>query len=273
MDPPRRHRSREQSSISFPYVDLYAAVEIAQAIYDRSGTGPCDLTSVASEFGDFVGGAFRLKTSAARIFDLVEKRGRSEVRLTESGRQILSEDESSRAKAEAFLRVPLYAAVYKKYKGGKLPPRRDLETEMKDLGVPAKQVDKARQVFERSARQAGFFESSDNRLIFPTSTKPQIGNTSTVARPPMMDSDERIESFLADTGLLGRFRRDDPLIIGLVERLPVAGSAWSDEARIAWLRLANSIFNVAFTEGSGQIEIRLGNAAPEPQETPPNEAN
>lgn len=271
MDPQRRQRSREQSSISFPYVDLYAAIEVAQAIHERSGTGSCDLNSLAGEFGDYIGGAFRLKTSAARIFDLVEKRGRSEVRLTESGRQILSEEQSGPAKAEAFLRVPLYAAVYSKHKGGKLPQRRDLETEMKELGVPAKQVDKARQVFERSARQAGFFDSADNRLVFPASAKPQIGNTSIVAGPSMMDSDERIESFLADTALLSRFRRDDPLIVGLVERLPATGSAWSDEARIAWLRLANSIFNVTFTEGSGQIEIGISGAGTD--ETNPNDAN
>lgn len=273
MDPPRRQRSREQSSISFPYVDLYAAIEVAQAIYERSRTEPCDLNSLAGEFGDSMGGAFRLKTSAARIFDLVEKRGRSEVRLTESGRKILSEKEGATARAEAFLRVPLYAAIYDKYKSAKLPQRRELETAMKNLGVPAKQVDKARQVFERSARQAGLFEGTDNRLIFPQTTKPQIGNTSAVARPSMMDSDERIESLLADTALLGRFRRDDPLIVGLVERLPVTGSAWSDEARIAWLRLANSIFNVTFTDGSGQIEIRLGNAATDPQETPATDAS
>jgi hypothetical protein len=266
IDPHETRRSREQSSISFPYVDLYAAAEVAQAIQERSGSDSCNLNDLAADFGDGNSGAFRLKTSAARIFDLVEKRGRSELRLTESGRQILSNQDTKPARAQAFLRVPLYQALYRKYKDAKLPQRRDLEEEMKALGVPAKQVDKARQVFERSARQAGFFDESDNRLVHPGHTKPQIGNTSAVAANVMMDIDDRLEAFPVDAAMLGRFRREDPLIVGLIERLPTAGAAWSDEARVAWLRLANSIFNVAYTDGGGDIRIDVAGAAIEGQD-------
>ena len=38
-----------------------------------------------------------------------------------------------------------------------MPPAAALEREMVELGVSPKQKDKARQVFERSAEQAGFF--------------------------------------------------------------------------------------------------------------------
>lgn len=248
-------RTREQSSISFPYVDLYAAVEVARAIYDRCGSDACDLNDLATDLND--GGAFRLKTSAARIFDLIEKRGRSEARLTDSGKQVVSEggESTSSAKAQAFLKVPLYSAVYEKFKNGRLPPKHALEIEMKKLGVPEKQVDKARQVFERSARQAGFFDSSDNRLVRPSANQPQIRNNSQIAPAPMMDTEDRFDSYMVEAGLHNRYRRDDPLIVGLVERLPAPGSPWNDEARIAWLRLANSIFDVAYTDGSGKIEI------------------
>jgi hypothetical protein len=63
--------------------------------------------------------------------------------------------------------VPLYSAIYEKYKGHLLPPMKALEREMLSLGVSSKQTDKARQAFERSARQAGFFEAGDDRLVRP----------------------------------------------------------------------------------------------------------
>ncbi len=75
----------------------------------------------------------------------------------------------------------------------------------------------------------------------------------------MIDIDGRFTNMLpADSALHGRVRASDPLIVGLVERLPAAGSAWGDAERIAWLKLASSIFDVAYTAGSGQIEIRVG---------------
>ncbi len=249
-------RGREQSAIAFPYVDLYAAVEIARAIYDRCGDDVCDLNDLATGLNDGAGGAFRLKTSAARIFDLIEKRGRSEARLTRGGVRVVTEDDVT-AKAQAFLKVPLYSAVYERFKNSHLPPKKSLEQELKKLGVPEKQVDKARQVLERSARQAGFLDDGDNKLVRPTEDQPQIGNKSHIARASMMDTENRFEAYAAQAGMPVSLRRDDPLIVGLVERLPALGTPWSDEARVAWLRLASSIFDVAYTEGTGKIEISV----------------
>lgn len=249
-------RGREQSSIAFPYVDLYAAVEIARAIYERCGDDVCDLNDLATGLNDGAGGAFRLKTSAARIFDLIEKRGRSEARLTRGGVRVVTEDDTV-AKAQAFLKVPLYSAVYERFKNSHLPPKKSLEQELKKLGVPEKQVDKARQVLERSARQAGFFDDTDNKLVRPQDEQPQIGNKTSIARTSMMDTENRFEAYAAEVGMPARFRRDDPLIVGLVERLPALGTPWSDDARVAWLRLATSIFDVAYTDGTGKIEISV----------------
>jgi hypothetical protein len=264
-------RTREQSSISFPYVDLNAAVDVARAIFDLCGTAPCDINSLATDLNDSMGGAFRLKTSAARIFDLVEKRGRSELQLTDAGVAIVEKNSDALVKADAFLRVPLYAAVYQKFRDRKLPHRPLLEDEMKELGVPPKQVDKARQVFERSARQAGLLDVSDNRLIHPRVSQPQIGNNSRIAPAAMLDVDGRYASLAAAEPVFrSRLKATDPLIVGLVEHLPAAGSAWSLADRVAWLRLASSIFDVSYTAGGGEIEIRVG-ASAEPLDTLPDE--
>jgi len=158
---------REQSTIAFPYLDLDSAIEVARAIYNRGGIGGCTVEELAAEMNQTVSGAFRLKTGTAKTFDLVEKEGRSGFKLSDLGKQIISQETEQAARAEAFMRVPLYASVYEKYKGHLLPPSKALEREMQGMGVSSKQTDKARQAFERSARQAGYFESGEDRLVRP----------------------------------------------------------------------------------------------------------
>jgi hypothetical protein len=158
---------REQSTIAFPYLDLDSAVEVARAIYNRGGHGGCSVDELAAEMNQTVSGAFRLKTGTAKTFELVEKEGKSGFRLSDLGRQIIAAETERAARAESFMRVPLYSAVYEKYRGHMLPPPKALEREMQSLGVSSKQTDKARQAFERSAKQAGYFESGEDRLVRP----------------------------------------------------------------------------------------------------------
>jgi hypothetical protein len=152
------------------------------------------------------------------------------------------------------MRVPLYSAVYDKYKGQKLPPMKALEREMAALGVAAKQADKARQAFERSARQAGFFEAGDDRLVRPKIELPAAKGDSD---PPEGGKGE------AERERQHRRRDDDgggpqdPLIVGLVKRLPEAGTTWDANARAAWLRLATSIFDVVYLGADGEIAIEV----------------
>ncbi|MGE3897487.1 MAG: hypothetical protein AB7F39_06225 [Variibacter sp.] len=63
--------------------------------------------------------------------------------------------------------VPLFKAVYDKYRGTVLPPAAALERDMVGLGVSEKQRDRARQVLERSADLSGFFESGKTKLVMP----------------------------------------------------------------------------------------------------------
>jgi len=250
---------REKSTIAFPYLDLDAAIEVARAVYARSGYGSCDLDELAAEMNQVISGAFRLKTGTAKIFDVIDKDGRSSVKLTDLGKQIIADETLRAAKVEAFMRVPLYLAVYEQYKGQKLPPMKALEREMAKLGVAVKQADKARQAFERSARQAGFFEAGDDRLVRPkieVLAKHDDNDTSD------RDAEQRERENERDRG---RERQDhgggdgpqDPLIVGLVKRLPEAGASWNADARAIWLRLATSIFDMVYDGGDGDITIEV----------------
>jgi hypothetical protein len=51
-------------------------------------------------------------------------------KLTSLGREIMDPDKARQAKAKAFLNVPLFKAVYEKYKGSVLPPAAALERDM-----------------------------------------------------------------------------------------------------------------------------------------------
>lgn len=251
---------REQSSILFPYLDLDAAIEVTRAVYNRSGHGSCELHELAAEMGQVVSGAFRLKTGAARIFELTEKEGRGGIQLTELGKQILSPETERAARAEAFMRVPLYERVYDRYKGQRLPPSKALEREMQSLGVSSKQTDKARQAFERSAKQAGYFESGDDRLVRPRAD----GLTTKIQAEPEHtargDRDRGDDRGRRDTGTGGSGGgaggggsgggQHHPLIEGLLVTLPKIGTAWPEEDRKAWLKMADSIFAMIYPKGS-----------------------
>lgn len=159
----RRH---ERSTIAFPYHDLDTAIDVARSVYNRAGLSPCELDELAAEMRITLSGTFRLKTSSAKLFGFIEKEGRSAVRLTSLGRDLVQGDEEA-TRATAFLKVPLYNKIFEEYRGHLLPPAKALEREMTRWGVASKQAAKARQTFERAAQQAGFFAQGDDRLVRP----------------------------------------------------------------------------------------------------------
>lgn len=165
---PQKARERERSRIAFPYADLSAAQEVVDAINAEGGTHG-DLHALAGwmKHDSVNSGAFRNKVAAARMFGLVERQ-KDTIRLTALGRQAVDPDQRERARAEAFLRVPLYQGIYGAFEGGLLPNPAGVEHEMRQLGVPGKQADKARQVMMRSAEQAGYFASGRERLTKPS---------------------------------------------------------------------------------------------------------
>ena len=114
------------------------------------------------------GGTFRGRLSAARMFGFIETEN-GKVRLSELGLYVLDENTTKSAKAEAFLRVPLYKAMFDSYNGFALPPAAAIERQMQTMGVPPKQVERARQAFAVSA-QAGAYIAANGRFSKPTVT-------------------------------------------------------------------------------------------------------
>ncbi len=235
-------RTRIRSQVAFPYNDLEEAQRVARAVHDRGGR-QCSEAQVAAALNhdSVAGGAFRLKLSAARMFGLVEFNDQS-VKLTQLGIDLVESQSGPTLRVEAFLNVPLYRLIYKKYEGYKLPGSAGLEGEMQTLGVSPKIAERARQVFQRSAEQAGLYNAAKDRLLIPASTQVSQERPLNAAAGPGMDLPER-ESMptgnqpMSTVSARGRTGGGvHPMIQALVDALPDHSLAKDKQKQ--WLQAA-----------------------------------
>ena len=242
----REVSKREQSSIQFPYGDLEGAVEMAVAVHEVGGHS-CQAEQLAGYLKVApTGGAFRNRIATPRIFGLLEIE-RGMIRLTQLGMRIVDPAQQSAAKVDAFLHVPLYRAIYEKYKGYTLPPTAALEREMAALGVSSKQTDKARQAFERSARQSGFTWAGPDRLTLPVvKDAPQSRPIEPVEAAPRAGGGGGGGSYHA-------------FIQGLLDELPADFSGWPIEEQAGWLQAAVAAFKL-LSKSPGTITIQVSGA-------------
>jgi hypothetical protein len=144
------------------------------------------------------------------------------------------------------LNVPLYSAIFESHNGGTIPPTAALERELVGLGVAEKQKGRARQVFERSADQAGFFEHGRNRLVMP-------GVVLRSDKAPEPDkTKEGTEGGGAGNG--GNGGQIDPVVKALIDKLPKK-APWPLDERVMWLQMLSMAFQLAYGQ-EGQIEIK-----------------
>lgn len=238
-------QQRERSSIQFPYHDLDAAIGVARAINENAG-GECGLDQLAPwlKHDTVSSGTFRTKLAAARIFGLIEV-GRDRATLTPLGREIANPASEKRARVIAFLTVPLYSAVFEKYRGFLLPGPPGLENVMGQLGVASKQTATARQVFQRSAGQAGFFSEGRDRLVRPAE---RPGKEAEPIPAPIHAKRSHDGGLDGDGGGGGTLH---PFIQGLLQTLPPPGASWPKQKRDQWLAAATGIFNLIYLAEDG----------------------
>ncbi|MGA2952543.1 MAG: hypothetical protein ABSD80_09950, partial [Caulobacteraceae bacterium] len=115
-------QQREQSTIGFPYGDLDDAVDVARGIMKCGGIA-CEPDQLAAAINmSPTSGGFRLKIATARMFGAINTvQGRYE--LTDLGFGLTDKNLDKEARAEAFLKVPLYRRLYDEFRNRPLPPR------------------------------------------------------------------------------------------------------------------------------------------------------
>ncbi len=231
-------QARQRSKVAFPYMDLKAAMEIANAIHENVGNGQCSLQQLSAWTGQSIkSSGFRIQLAVSRLFGLIESSSSEDYRLTLLGRKIGDPEKARKAKAEAFLNVPLFRLLYENYKEGLLPPSTALERSIAALGVAEKQKDRARQVFERSAEQAGFFEHGNNRLVMPAiAVKSEIQERKDY-------SSNTGNNVVANDSVANNL---DPVVAALIQKLPTAKSDFPIDDRVTWLRMITMAFQMAY---------------------------
>jgi hypothetical protein len=251
---PQSDVKREISTIQFPYGDLDDAVGFAKSVYEVGGQS-CLVEQLAGYLKVApTGGAFRARMAYPRIYGLVEYE-KNTVSLTELGMRVVDPSQEDAAKVEAFLKVPLYKAIYEKYRGYTLPPTSALEKEMASLGVSTKQTDRARQVFDRSARQAGFFWAGAERLTLPV-TRSRPDTMPTPPQPSPSENEKPLYNNAVQPAAIDETLH--PFIQGLLKTLPDAGMDWSSKDRVKWLRTAAGVFDLIYEGSTLEISINLG---------------
>jgi hypothetical protein len=244
-------QERERSKIEFPYTALDLAVILAKAVHDLGHH--CDWAQLGARLDMAAdGGGFRQRLMAAKTFGLITYTSRS-VTLTPLGVQINDPEQIAWAKVEAFLSVPLYKAIFEQYRNGTLPGADGLENAMVVLGVAKKQKDKARQTFQRSATEAGFFGYGPNRLVMPTVKQLKKADAKTLEVAEDEDQDEPEKGRRGGGGNGTEPPKYHPFIVGLLDTLPSTGTAkteWTLQGRQDWLQTAAGIFNLIYKTGA-----------------------
>ena len=247
-------KSRQRSTIAFPYTDYDSAAQVAAAVHGNVGHGTCSLAQLAAWMGlSPKSSSFRTLVSAARLFGLIESDSADSYRLTALGTKVVDPAQVKQAKAEAFLRVPLFAALYEKYKSGVTPPSAALEREIVGLGVGEKQKARARQVFESSADQTGFRAHGATRLVMPA----------VVVLPPSADTTPATNSAQVGGGGSGgsgggNMGLDlDPLLIALLQKIPKQGLPWPKDRRVRWFRTFAMNVSEVYDEEDEPVELDI----------------
>lgn len=217
---------RGRSTIAFPYYDLRQSERLAKQVW--SNAGRCKPEQLAAWLGHRTlnSGAFRNRVSSAALFGLVVS-SRNQITLTELGRRIAEPAEVRGARVEAFLSVPLYRRIFEDHKGRRLAPSMLLQQQMVHFGVTPSQVQAARQVFMRSAEQAGFLEVSEDRLVEPK--QPDFGE----APPPAGPAEEQASPRAGKPAPPGRY---PGLIEAVLDQAPWEGE-WTEAEFQDWSEL------------------------------------
>jgi hypothetical protein len=250
---------RDRSTIEFPYMDLDTAVAVANGINARVGGGTCQHDELAVQLGLSPNSSgYRTRLSTARMFGLITSQNGDGVRLTDLGAKVIDSSHARQARTAAFLSVPLFKRVYDAYRGRVLPPAAALQREMIGMGVAPKQAERVRQIMERCAESAGFFESGRERLVMPAGV-----NSGTLApKAPEPDRhSETADQHTNHTGGSGNGGGDrggggrHPFIEGLLRTLPEPETNWAVEGRAKWLQAAANIFDLIY-KGDGDITVK-----------------
>lgn len=150
-------KTRQRSVYLFPAYGFTTALDIARRV-EESGGGSLTEETLAVNLGlSAKSSGFRLKSLAARQFQLISKQGDT-LFTTPVAKAIFkptSGDDAQRGFREAFLSIPLFQAVAERYRGQRLPDSQTLRNVLeREFYVEHTRVQQAERMLLDSARDA-----------------------------------------------------------------------------------------------------------------------
>ena len=150
-------KARQRSVYLFPAYGFTTALDIARRV-EESGGGSLSEETLAVNLGLSVkSSGFRLKSLAARQFQLVVKQGDT-LSTTPVAKAILkptSGEDAQRGYRQSFLAIPLFQAVSERYQGQRLPDSQTLRNVLeREFHVEHSRVQQAERMLLDSARDA-----------------------------------------------------------------------------------------------------------------------
>ena len=150
-------KTRQRSVYLFPAYGFTTALDIARRV-EESGGGSLTEETLAINLGlSAKSSGFRLKSLAARQFQLISKQGDT-LLTTPVSKAIFkptSGDDAQRGFREAFLAIPLFQAVAERYRGQRLPDSQTLRNVLeREFHVEHARVQQAERMLLDSARDA-----------------------------------------------------------------------------------------------------------------------
>lgn len=150
-------KARQRSVYLFPAYGFTTALDIARRV-EESGGGTLTEETLAVNMGLSVkSSGFRLKSLAARQFQLISKQGDT-LNTTSVAKAILkptSTEDAQRGYRQSFLSIPLFQAVAERYRGQRLPDSQTLRNVLeREFHVEHSRVQQAERMLLDSARDA-----------------------------------------------------------------------------------------------------------------------
>src|SRR5438270_530466 len=236
-----------RSAFTAPYFDLESSIKVARVIYEKGG-GSCTADQLANwlDYASTRSGTFLTRVSAAnKHFRLIEQNGDHFI-ITENAEKILAPvmpEDTTNAKAEAFLSAPLFGKVYEQFKGSQLPPEVGLKNLFQSTyKVTPDRVANAVRIFLNSADQAGLLVRSGDRsrLIRPTPAfAPARSAKSPEDASPVPPEKPRGGGGDGPTGV-------HSAIIGLLRELPPPGTPWNQQKRDQFLLTFDNLIKLLY---------------------------
>lgn len=165
--PSKKARTKSSTTAKYPRHALKKALRIPKAILEQNAGRECAEKEAAGFIGVGVAGPFRLETSSAIKYGLLERPSTGRMKITDLAKKIIRpqtpEDELSGLR-EAVMKAPKISKVYNHYRGENLPDAKFFNNALVEtFGIPQDKLTEFTALFRETLTDAKLLEQHENK--------------------------------------------------------------------------------------------------------------